>query len=101
LPGIVDATLRVETPLPPVDRVTREGLREAVAPTMDIVDVKLTGPEKLLRLARKIEDELDDPDKTTSELGLAVMAKSGAAPTVIDTVTECSKIPLAPLKVTV
>jgi hypothetical protein len=55
---------------------------------MDTVVVKLTGPEKLLRLAREIADVLDDPDKTTSELGLALTAKSGAAPTIIDTVTE-------------
>ena len=88
MPGIVDATVRFETPLPPEVSETRERLKEAVEPTMDTVEVKLTGPEKLLRLARNIEDEFDDPEKTTSELGLAVMAKSGAAPTAIETVTE-------------
>ena len=88
MPGIVDATVRVEIPLPPEVSETRERLKEAVEPTIDTVEVKLTGPEKLLRLARNIEDEFDDPEKTTSELGLAVMAKSGAAPTAIETVTE-------------
>ncbi len=88
MPGIVEATVSVETPLPVEDRVTRDGFKEAVAPTIDTVEVRLTGPEKLLRLVRKIVDMLDDPDRTTSEPGLEVMAKSGAAPTTMDTVTE-------------
>ncbi len=85
---MVEETVSVEIPLPAADKVTIDGFKEAVAPTIDTVEVKLTRPVKLLRLAREIVVILDDPDRTTSEPGLAVMAKSGAAPTAIDTVTE-------------
>ncbi len=76
--------MSVDDPVPPEDRLTLVGLREAVRPDGDDT-VSVTEPEKPLRLARLIVEVADEPAKKVRLDGLLEILKS-AAPTL--TVTE-------------
>ena len=95
--------LRVEVPLPLADMFRKVGLRPAEGPEGATVSDKLTVPEKLLRLVRLTVDVPDEPWTRLMEEGFADMAKSGVGGcvTLTDTLVECDREPLVPVKVTV
>jgi hypothetical protein len=95
-----DCTVSVESPEVVGETLTIEGLRDAVAPAMEMEDVRLTAPEKLLRLVTVIAALLEDPELNSREVGLAVIVKSGAAVTFTTIVTVLTSEPLIPVTVT-
>ncbi len=91
----------VEDPLPPLVRVALVGLNDIAKPEGETEEVRLTVPAKLLRLEREIVEVLELPDwKLTVEV-LLEMLKSGGTTTFADTTTECERVPLVPVTVTV
>ncbi len=56
------------------------GFSDAVSPAGETDDDSDTGPEKLLRLVRVIEDVPDEPDCNVRVDGLPEMLKSGEVP---------------------
>ena len=96
--GVVLAVemLSVEEPEPPIEA----GLKLAEAPLGNPLTPRLTvavKPLSALTLAVKL---VPAPTVTDCELGVAEIEKSGTL-TVKDTVVECDKLPLAPVRVRV
>ncbi len=71
-----------------VETVTVDGLREAVAPAIETVEVTTRVPVYPLRPVNVITELPDEPDETTSETGLADTLKSAAGVTFRAMVTE-------------
>ncbi len=63
--------------MPPEERLTLVGFREAVIPDGEIEEESDTVPEKLLRLERLIVDVPEEPDWIVRLVGLLEMLKSG------------------------
>jgi len=87
----------------PDDNATKMGLTEAVGPVGDTATLRVTLPEKPLRLVRVIVEFPDDPWTMLKVVGLEEMLKSGVAgaATVTGTTTEWESDPLVPVTVTV
>jgi hypothetical protein len=58
---------------------TLAGFKEGDGPLGDALAFRLTVPEKPLRLVTFMDDVTEEPWITVSEVGLAVIEKSGAA----------------------
>jgi len=106
VPVVDDATVSVEIPDPPEDSVTLDELRLAVRPEEgDTVVESVTGPAKLLMLARLIVAVAEEPDWNDMLDGLELMLKSGVGGggevTVTATLVVCTIGPLVPVTVTV
>ncbi len=87
--------MRVEDPVPPEERLTLVGLREAVRPEEGETDAeRATLPEKVLRLARLMTEVPDDPDWIVRLVGLLEMLKFGPEPTM----TVVDEDPVAPFE---
>jgi hypothetical protein len=97
----VDDTVRVEEPLPPLERTTLLGVIDAVNPEGETEDARLTVPAKLLRLAREIVEVPEEPAWKLRLKGLLEMLKSGGTTTLAVSTTECERDPLVPVTVTV
>ncbi len=98
--GIEEATVKVEEPEPPSDTTMLVGFREVVRPADETVAVRFTMPENPFMPVTVITEFPEAPRSTMREVGFGETVKSGAGTTVTVTVTEWSRIPLAPLKVT-
>jgi len=83
-PVTVELTVSVEVREPPAVKLTLDGLRLAAL----FVAASIITPLKLFRLDRVKVLFADDPAWTVRDSGLADMVKSGALPTVKDTVVE-------------
>jgi hypothetical protein len=100
LPGIEDWTVRLESPEVVDETMTLDWLSEAVAPAGETEAIRLTVPEKLLRLVTVIEDVPEKPELNSREVALLAMLKSGAAVTFTIIVTVLTSEPLIPVTVT-
>jgi len=98
-------TVRVEVPVPFAERLTADGLSDAVGLSRDIdpvvAAVRVRFPENPLRLVSRIVDVPEEPSGMLRLLGLAETAKSGGDVTLSPTFTECDMEPLVPVTVTV
>jgi hypothetical protein len=78
------------------------GLKETDSPGLEIEDVRLTVPEKPLRLLRDIVELPEESTMMDRMLGLAVMVKPGCGGELTTKVilTEWMSEPLVPVTVT-
>ncbi len=93
----------MEVPDPPEDRVTLDGLIDALRPVTELAERDIV-PEKPLRLKRAIVEVPDEPACIVKLDGLEAMPKSGGgggAVTVTLMLVECTIEPLVPVTVTV
>ncbi len=86
--------------MPPEDNATETGLTEAVGPPEGAVALRVTLPERPLRLVRVIVEVPEDPCTTLRLVGLEDMLKSGPT-TVTAVVAERDGDPPIPVPVTV
>lgn len=82
--------------MPPDDNATKMGLSEAVGPVGDTATLRVTLPEKPLRLVRVIVEFPDDPCTMLKVVGLEDMLKS-VPTTVTATVAGWDSDPLVPV----
>ena len=88
--------MRVEVAAPSGGSVAIIGLSDAVAPAGETLLLRLTVPEKPLKLVRVMVDVADDPPGRTVRLdGFGVIVKSG--PTTTGTVAVWVIPPLTPV----
>jgi hypothetical protein len=91
----------VEVAVPP--RVSVAGVRDMVSPAGELDAARLTVPVKPLMLVAVRVDDTAEPCVTMSRTGLAESVKSGGGgvATITEIVTECDRVPLVPVIVTV
>ena len=62
VPLVVELTVNVDVPVPPLVRVMLEGFRDAVRPEGETFVERETVPVKPLRLVRVMVEVADEPD---------------------------------------
>jgi hypothetical protein len=77
VPLVVDMTVKVEVPVPPLAKVTLVGLRDPVRPEGETVDERETVPVKPKRLVTLAVDNPEDPACAITLAGLAETLKLG------------------------
>lgn len=83
------------------DIVMLVGVSVAVSPVALTVEVRLTVPLNPLRAEMVIVEDPEPPTGIVSELGLAVIVKSGVVTWSVMVAVVCDSKPLVPVTVTV